>query len=257
MIATAPTKPVSWVFAPACSATAVRDPLVLTGKPWKSPAAMFAAPIPTISRFPSTSCPARDANADAVEIVSARETRTMPRAPPRRSGRSESRDVRDRERRESLGSVADEGHAGRQRGRTRARRGSTARRRSSTRGNLRASGAAARRITMSAADPDRERSAHGLTGDEPVDETPELRDEPLGVDREAEHLRKLPNDDRQRESVHVSDRVGIDRRSAMNPSFASPARSMMAPTMRASSDASAIALAGSLSAPISGRIVAA
>ena len=51
--------------------------------------------------------------------------------------------------------------------------------------------------------------------------------------------------------------VGIDRRSAMNPSFASPARSMMVPTMRASSDASAIALAGSLSAPISGRIVAA
>ena len=32
-IATAPTTPVSCVFAPACSATAVRDPLVLTGKP--------------------------------------------------------------------------------------------------------------------------------------------------------------------------------------------------------------------------------
>ena len=27
------------VFAPACSATAVREPLVLTGKPWKRPAA--------------------------------------------------------------------------------------------------------------------------------------------------------------------------------------------------------------------------
>ena len=25
--------PVSWVFAPACSATAVREPLVLTGNP--------------------------------------------------------------------------------------------------------------------------------------------------------------------------------------------------------------------------------
>ena len=55
MIASAPTSPVTWVFAPACSATAVREPLVLTGKPWKSPAAMFAAPIPIISWLPSTS----------------------------------------------------------------------------------------------------------------------------------------------------------------------------------------------------------
>ena len=34
MIASAPTIPVSCVFAPVCSATAVREPLVLTGKPW-------------------------------------------------------------------------------------------------------------------------------------------------------------------------------------------------------------------------------
>ena len=45
-------EPVSCVFAPACSATAVREPLVLTGKPWKRPAAMFAAPMPTISCVP-------------------------------------------------------------------------------------------------------------------------------------------------------------------------------------------------------------
>ena len=74
MIATAPTSPVTCVFAPACSATAVREPLVLTGKPWNSPAAMLAAPMPIISRLPSTSCPVRAANDDAVEIVSASET---------------------------------------------------------------------------------------------------------------------------------------------------------------------------------------
>ena len=80
-ISAAPTTPVSWLFAPARSATAVREPLVLTGKPWKSPAARLAAPIPIISWLPSTSCPVRAANADDVEMVSASETSAMPSAP--------------------------------------------------------------------------------------------------------------------------------------------------------------------------------
>ena len=42
--AAAPTTPVSWVFAPARSATAVRDPLVLTGNPWNRPAADVGGP---------------------------------------------------------------------------------------------------------------------------------------------------------------------------------------------------------------------
>ena len=50
----APTTPVTWDRDPACSATAVRDPLVLTGKPWNRPAAMFAAPMPIISWSPRT-----------------------------------------------------------------------------------------------------------------------------------------------------------------------------------------------------------
>ena len=54
-IARAPTTPVSWLLAPDCSATAVRDPLVLTGKPWNSPAEMLAAPMPIISWSASTS----------------------------------------------------------------------------------------------------------------------------------------------------------------------------------------------------------
>ena len=49
--------PVSWVFAPDRSATAVREPLVLTGKPWNRPAARFAAPMPIISWLPLISWP--------------------------------------------------------------------------------------------------------------------------------------------------------------------------------------------------------
>ena len=41
MTTPAPTTPVTWLLAPACSATAVRDPLVEMAKPWKNPAAMF------------------------------------------------------------------------------------------------------------------------------------------------------------------------------------------------------------------------
>ena len=86
----APTSPVSWLRAPARSATAVRDPLVLTGKPWKSPAARFATPMPIISWFPSTCWPVRAANADDVEMVSASDTRAMPKAPAASGARSES-----------------------------------------------------------------------------------------------------------------------------------------------------------------------
>jgi hypothetical protein len=60
----------------------VRDPLVLTGKPWKSPAARLAAPSPTISRLVSTSSPRRSAKADEVEIVSASQDCWQPRQEP-------------------------------------------------------------------------------------------------------------------------------------------------------------------------------
>ena len=53
-ISTAPTTPVSWVLAPAASATGVREELLLTEKPWKKPAATLAAPSATSSWFGST-----------------------------------------------------------------------------------------------------------------------------------------------------------------------------------------------------------
>src|SRR4030095_6057929 len=49
--ATAPTTPVSWVLAPAASATGVREELLLTGNPVKNPAARLAAPRPMTSWF--------------------------------------------------------------------------------------------------------------------------------------------------------------------------------------------------------------
>ena len=52
---TAPTMPVSCVFAPADSATGVRDALLLIEKPWKNPAATLAAPRATSSWLASTS----------------------------------------------------------------------------------------------------------------------------------------------------------------------------------------------------------
>ncbi len=84
----APTRPVTCERDPACSATAVREPLVLTGKPWNSPAAMFAAPMPIISWSPRTRSPRRAANDDAVDIVSASATTAMATAPRNSSGMS-------------------------------------------------------------------------------------------------------------------------------------------------------------------------
>ncbi len=89
MIRAAPTTPVSWDLAPARSATAVRDPLQLTGKPWKRPAARFAAPMPIISWLPRISWPVLAANDEAVEIVSASETSEMPSAPASSRPRSD------------------------------------------------------------------------------------------------------------------------------------------------------------------------
>ena len=128
-IAAAPTSPVTWVRAPLWKATAVRDPLVLTGKPWKNPAAMLAAPTPTISRFPSISAPVLSANTEAVEMVSVRETREMPSAPANSRPRSLERHGGEGERWEPGRQLADEGDTVVRRGRTRRRQRSRGRRR--------------------------------------------------------------------------------------------------------------------------------
>ena len=55
----APTSPAIWLRAPTSSATAVRELLVESGKPWKSPVATFATPSTASSWFWSTSWPSR------------------------------------------------------------------------------------------------------------------------------------------------------------------------------------------------------
>src|SRR3984885_5922317 len=76
----APTNDASWDLAPACSTTAVRDPLVDTAKPWRKPAARLAAPMPIISWFGSTSSSRRAPKLEEVAIVSASDTSVMPTA---------------------------------------------------------------------------------------------------------------------------------------------------------------------------------
>jgi len=67
----------------------VREPLTETAKPWNSPAAMLAVPIPTISWSASTSSPRRAAKLVAVAMVSVSETIVIPTAPTSRGRMSE------------------------------------------------------------------------------------------------------------------------------------------------------------------------
>ena len=52
---------------------------------------------------------------------------------------------------------------------------------------------------------DRERGSHRLAVGDTVHEPLQLRDEAVGVDGESEELRQLPDQDRQRQTVHVAD----------------------------------------------------
>ena len=80
MIASAPTRPTAWLLPPAASATAVREALPLTGKPWKKPAARLAAPRATISWSGSTSRPYLRAKVRESADVSASVMKAMPSA---------------------------------------------------------------------------------------------------------------------------------------------------------------------------------
>src|SRR6516162_2476229 len=80
-MASAPTTPVSWVLAPAASATGVRDELLLIGKPRKNAAARLAIPRPTISWFGSTGLRRRAAYVRESTLVSANETRATATPP--------------------------------------------------------------------------------------------------------------------------------------------------------------------------------
>ena len=197
----APTSPASWVFAPDCSATAVLEPLVETANPWKKPAATLAAPTPIISWSGLTSSPRRAAKLVAVAIVSVSETRVMPSAASSSAGTSPALvqgrpgvgtpwgseptvatpwSARPKAAETTVAATTPTRIAGRRL----VRSGSTSRMREDR-------------------EPEDERRGVGLA--EAVDERLQLAEERVGVGREAEQLRQLPDDDRDPEAVHVAD----------------------------------------------------
>ena len=203
MITAAPVTPASWVFAPDRSATAVREPLVLTGNPWNSPAARFAAPIPTISPFPSISCPVRAANAEAVEIVSASDTTAMPSAPANSGPTSASRHVGQGERREPLGQHAHQADA--VPGQAEDRGGGDLEHDHDEHGGELGQPALQHQDQRDAADAGRGRRRDRLAVREAPGEPGDLPDQALGIDLEPEQLGQLADQDGQREAVHVAD----------------------------------------------------
>ena len=203
MIVAAPTTPVTCVRAPLWNATAVRDPLVLTGNPWKNPAAMLAAPTPIISRSPSTSSPVRAAKADAVEMVSVEGDQGYPERAGEQEPQVAERHGRKGEGREPLGSVADQvdapaGEVERADGRDRQDDGDE-------HGREGRPQALETEDQRQARDADRQRRADGLAVADAADERARLADQAVRVDGEPEQLGQLADEDGEREAVHVPD----------------------------------------------------
>ena len=198
----APTTPVSWLFAPDCSATAVREPLVETANPWNSPAARLAAPSPIISWFGSTSSPRRAAKLVAVAIVSVSETSVMPTA-----AMTGAADVARCSSTGTLGVGTPWGSEPDGRDPV-GRRSSTAETivtpTTATRiAGTRGSEPRQHEQDDEHAQPDDQRRRVGLV--DVAEELLDLVDEPVRVGREAEELRQLAHDDRDAEPVHVAD----------------------------------------------------
>ncbi len=254
-ISRAPTTPVSCVFAPERSATAVRDPLVLIGKPWNSPAAMFAAPMPVISRSPRISCPVRAANDVAVEIVSASETIAIAAAPITSGPTSDSL-------------IEGTVNGGNPFGRTPTRSTPW-----SWSENTVVATIAPTTITSTAgtfgshrcnsrikAIPETPSTA--AAGTTLPSATPETNFRSSSMNPSASTLNphsfgSWPTTIVRARPFMYPMTVGFDSRSAMNPRWAIPATTRMTPTMSASIDDSAIARAGSPPLAMSGAIVTA
>ena len=167
-------------------------------KPWNSPAAMLAAPIPIISWLASTSSPRAAAKLVDVAIVSVSETRTMPIAAAE-SGPMSLTDVHGNE---------GDGKPLRQR----ADRGVSSRSSSAVASGRAHDGDEHRRHLRVIRGNPGGRQRHGPDEQgggvrlvEVREERSKLVDEAVGVGGEAEQLRQLADDDRDREPVHVAD----------------------------------------------------
>ena len=208
-IAAAPTSPVSCDFAPARSATAVRDPLVLTGKPPNSPAATLALPDPhhLPGRVHLLARPGREARTRWRSCRRARRWRSRSRrrraaAGPRwpalgmLNGGS------------PLGSTPDEARrpvAPRSKTTTTTIEAITPTSTLGIAGSQRCSASIRTRLNT----PDGDRGRDGLARGHALDELDQLADEALGVHREPEQLRELAHQDREGQAVHVADLGGL------------------------------------------------
>ena len=193
--------PASCVRAPDSSATAVREPLVETAKPWNRPLAMFAAASPTISWSGCTSSPRRAAKLDAVAIVSVSDTIVMPIAATN-SGPTSARLVHG-----TAGVGTPAGSVPTVRTPSSASPSTaetmvvptTA---TSTAGITRVTRG---RIRRTARQPTPTASVAAWVSSRWDTKARQLLHESVGVGREAEQLGELTDDDRDREAVHVAD----------------------------------------------------
>ena len=196
----APTRPVTWLCAPDCSATAVREELVETANPCRSPAATFAAPMPVISWSGSTSSPRRAANAVEVAIVSVSETSVIPTA-AMRSGHTSLTEVHGTVGfGNPFGSVPTVGMWSDSPNTADTIVAATTA--TSTAGILRVIRGSTSRMT-STAEADRDR--RGLRLVQVFEERRDFATEGSRVGREPAQLGELPHDDRDGEPVHVPD----------------------------------------------------
>jgi hypothetical protein len=249
----APTTPVTWERDPACSDTAVRDPLVLTGKPWNRPAAMFAAPIPIISWSPRTRSPRRAAKEDAVDIVSASATTAIATAPSSSAGMSPHGTVGTVKGGNPWGSTptVDTPSAWRSRRLTASAATTTTRRTDGIFGRRRCS----RRIPTSEATPST--AAVVLASSSPVRNAVASSMSPSASTEKPNSLGSWPMTMVSASPFMYPIWVGLERRSATKPKCASPAIVMTTPTRTASTDAYATARSGSPPARARGAMVAA
>ena len=204
-ISAAPVTPVSWLRAPARSATAVREALVLTGKPWKKPAATLAAPMPIISWLPCTSWPR------ALRRRPRRSRSCRPGTPPRcarpppRAGRGRtSATVGTVSGGKPLRQHADQAHAvlgqvedgaGRDREQHHDQDGGDL-------GQPALQDQDRRRCRRARSPP---RPGPTSPSAMPLEEAADLGDQAVGVDREPEQLGQLADQDGQGQPVHVAD----------------------------------------------------
>ena len=197
----APTTPVSCVFAPDCSATAVREPLVEIANPWKNPAATLAVPMPIISWLGCSSSPRRAAKLDAVAMVSVSDTSTMPIAASR-SGPTSSIDVHGNDGfGKPCGSVPTVATPSAARSSTADTivAPATATRTAGIRGVMRGS------TSSTTSTPTPTSTAPVWVASRCSKNVAQLVEEAVGVGGEAEQLRQLADDDRDGQAVHVAD----------------------------------------------------